>query len=602
MMAGPEIHALNEQAALGEVVMPERSQFAHLLRHFLERFFSSEATRPGGDTKARLVQIAFATGLPPMIVAMYLWPVYHPYIVFRRERAFDLPPVPYWLQVNHHFFFVVYSLVALGLAAVFEWDLFFPDLLDLFVLKTLPVDSRRLFAARVSAIAILIGGFLLDANLLAPIVLPLATDPKDLTRFVVGQVGSTLCAGLFAGALVLAVQSTLLGVLGERLFRRISLALQGAAVVMLVMLLLLFPVLSGATPALLQSGSGWVLWFPPFWFLGIYERALGGANALPVFGELAQIGVMATGAAVALTAVAYPVAYLRRTRALIEGPPKGAMRFRPWRALNMVLDVTTLRKPVKRAVFHFIGQTLARIPRFRIYLVMYGGVGLSIVLAMLLRLQVVGGHVEFRIAIQGAGAVIGVVAFWVIAGLRTTLGSAENWQQLWIWRVVQGNPPAFESAVERAEATRMWAVMAGLGAALLTQGLLYLFTAPSQRSLASLEAQFVVAVGACVLLSDGLFLRTTRVPFSGGPEVEGENPGLTVLRFVTLFPLVVALAAGLEGVMEFGPKQLGIVSALIVVAHLWLRKKNREHLRLFSEQLEMDEGEEEIPGRLGLRS
>jgi hypothetical protein len=71
--------ALNAQAALNLVRPPERSQFSWLIRHFLERFFNHETASPDGDAKTRLVLIAFATGLPWLMVAVYLWPVYHPF-------------------------------------------------------------------------------------------------------------------------------------------------------------------------------------------------------------------------------------------------------------------------------------------------------------------------------------------------------------------------------------------------------------------------------------------------------------------------------------------------------------------------------------------
>src|SRR5580693_1518339 len=187
MMAEPEILPLNAQAALGPVRLPERSQFAHLYRHFLERFFNHETASPDGDAKTRLVQIALATGLPPFLIAIYLWPVYHPIAGWPPGHPSTGAPPAYWLQVNHHFFFVVYSFIVMGIATVFEWDLFFPDLLDLSVLGPLPIHSRSAFAARVAAIAILIGSLLLDGNLFSSIVLPMAMDPPDLLRFLVGH-------------------------------------------------------------------------------------------------------------------------------------------------------------------------------------------------------------------------------------------------------------------------------------------------------------------------------------------------------------------------------------------------------------------------------
>jgi hypothetical protein len=151
---------LNAQAALGVVRPPHRSQLSWLIRHFLERFFNHETASPDGDAKTRMVQLACATGLPGFAVAVYLWPVYHPFPHWPPGQHSTGGPPPYWLQVNHHFFFVLYSFVVMGIVTVFEWDLFFPDLLDIFVLTNLPIPVRRLFLARVSAIAIFIAGFL----------------------------------------------------------------------------------------------------------------------------------------------------------------------------------------------------------------------------------------------------------------------------------------------------------------------------------------------------------------------------------------------------------------------------------------------------------
>lgn len=190
MMSEPEILPLQAQASRGQVRAPKRSQFSHLLRHFLERFFCHETASPDGDARTRLIQIAVAAGLPGFVVALYLWPEYHSFIPYlRNHRVIWLPgPPPYWAQVNQHFFFTVYSFVVMGIVAVFEWDLFFPDLLDICVLKPLPITDRRTFLARVTAIVILLGGLLFDTNVLATLVLPAAIDPPNLPRFLAGHI------------------------------------------------------------------------------------------------------------------------------------------------------------------------------------------------------------------------------------------------------------------------------------------------------------------------------------------------------------------------------------------------------------------------------
>jgi hypothetical protein len=464
MMSEPEILPLNAQAALGNVREPERSQFSHLVRHFLERFFNHETASPDGDAKARLVLIAFTTGLPGFVVALYLWPYYHsclPYM--RNHRVVWVPgPPPYWAQVNQHFFFALYSFVVMGIATVFEWDMFFPDLLDLCVLKTLPIAEVRTFLARVAAIAIFIAGFLFDANIFAILVLPSAMDPPNLPRFLAAHLLAVFGSGLFAATFILATQGVLLSILGERLFRKISLVIQSLSITVLLMLLLLFPVLSGVVPFVLQSGASYAIFFPPFWFLGIYQRLLEGPSALPIYALLAQTGGVALILVAGLAILAYPFAYLRRERQLVEGPSARSTRNRLGQPIVRLIQGTLVKPPVRRAVFRFISQTLLRVQRYRIYLVLYGGVGVSVVAASILRLSVVHQQVSMQISSDGIRAATGIMAFWMISGLRMAFVSSGNEQGSWIFRLVHGRPPHFNAAMEQLRAARVWVLLWGL--------------------------------------------------------------------------------------------------------------------------------------------
>src|SRR5271165_3250040 len=437
------VQSLNVQAALGPVRLPERTQFSHLVRHFLERFFNHETASATGDGKTRLVQIACAAGLPGLMVAVYLWPLYHPVIVYPPHPHLIPGPPPYWAQANHHFFFVMYSFVAMGLVTVFEWDMFFPDLLDVFVLGTLPIPSRRQFLARVCAIAVLVAGFLVDANLLAILVLPLATDPPQLMALLLCHASAVALSGLFSAGLVLAIQGTLLALLGEKLFRRTSLLLQGATVAAFLILLLLFPVLSGITPALLQSNASVARWFPPFWFLAVFQQHLPDAPTLPEWPQLAHRGILATLLIWSVSVAAYPPAHTRRVRALVQGT--SSRRRRNWllAPFHRVLHLTILRAPLRRGVFHFISQTILRVPRYRIYLVLYFGVGFALVVASILRLDVRRGHLEGAYSADGIRVAIGIIAFWVVAGLRSAFASPGNQQGGWIFRGIHGNPPSY---------------------------------------------------------------------------------------------------------------------------------------------------------------
>src|SRR5271168_3827171 len=125
--------SLAVQASIYRDEQPQRTQFQVLLRHFLYRFFNSETGDGDGQTKARVLQIAYAIALPGLCVALFLFPPYH----FPGGR-------PFWSQIADHYFYVMYSFVAIGAVTIFVWDLFFPDLLDVFVLSTLSIEPRTL--------------------------------------------------------------------------------------------------------------------------------------------------------------------------------------------------------------------------------------------------------------------------------------------------------------------------------------------------------------------------------------------------------------------------------------------------------------------------
>jgi len=588
----PDPLSLQDQAALGPMQQPARSQFAHLLRHFLERFFNHETASPEGDAKARLVLIACATGLPGFVIALYLWPVYHPWS--------GIAP-PYWLQVNHHFFYVVYSMVVMGIIAVFEWDLFFPDLLDLFVLKSLPVQDRTVFQARVAAISVFVIGFLFDANVLAPLVLPAATDPPSVSRFLLGHMLAVGASGLFAALLVLAMQSTLLALVGDRLFRKLSLFLQGLIISALVMLLLLFPTLSGIVPLCLESGSVYVLCFPPFWFLGIYQCLLEGASALPVYARLAQCGFVAVGLTAAVVLLTYPLAYLRKVRALAEGPGTHSRRSRIYLPFKRLIHSTIARNPQRRAVFHFLGETLLRVQRYRIYLVLYGGVGISIVATTLLRITVVHQQVRCAVTTDGILASLGIVVFWVIAGLHVAFASPGNRQGSWVFRVVHGRPVPFQTAMEQHNAVRVWVLPAGFLVSMIACFTARFIAPPELLTGPSTCAEMLVAAGMCLLLTDILYLNVTTVGLTGEPDGAPSNMAITVAKYFIAIPVFAWLPVVAEPWIAADISHSLVTVAAVAAVHWALERRHRGIVQEHCNRRALEDDEEEFPLKLGLR-
>jgi len=432
-------------------------------------------------------------------------------------------------------------------------------------------------------------------------VLPASFDPANLTRLLSGHLCAVLGAGLFSAVFILALQGVLLSVLGAGLFRRLSLLLQGLCIAALLMLLMLFPVLSGAVPVLLQQHSRIALCSPPFWFLGIYQRLLEGPAALPIYSRLAQTACIALAITLAVAMLAYPVAYVRRVRQLVVG--SGARDTRLWTAspVNALLHATVLRSPVRRAVFHFISQTLQRVQRYRIYLVLYGGVGLSVVVASILRLTVAHGQVGVEVSADGVRAAVAIVAFWTIAGLRMAFVSPGNRQGSWVFRIVDGRPAQLDTALEQLKAAELWVL---LWAAIVSLGACAAFRviAPAElRSWPATASLVFLAASLCLLLTDAFFLNVKTVAFSGDTAREQPNLAMALLKYYMFFPVVVWVPVAWQPWLAAGFLHFGLGVFAVAAAHLGFRALHRRAIQEHCAMPGLEDGEDDFPMKLGLR-
>ncbi len=587
IFAPPEhaVLSLEVQAGMAVTVPRERGQFRLLVSHFLDRFLNNEMVSTEDEAKTRLIQIACAIGLPGLFVAMALFPPYH----FPGGR-------PFWLQISDQYFYVMYSMAAMGIVTVFEWDSFFPELLDVFVLSTLPIQNRKLFLARIAAVSIFLCIFLIGANLLGIVFLPAASDlPSPALHFLAHLVAVSM-SGMFSAALFLTLQGLVLAALGERLSRKVSPFLQGLSIMALSMVFFLSPVLSRSLQALMNSSSAAVRYFPPFWFLGIYERLLRGPSALPVFSELAQRGCWATLWMITTAIVIYPAAYKRRTSQLIQGSVARDGESLIAKPINTLLHATLLRNPVQRGVYHFIGQTLPRTRRHRGYLAMYGGIGLALIAAGAARLTVGHGHIRVALSPDGLQAAIPVAVFWTIAGLRTAFVSPADERGSWIFRITCGRP-----GVHQLMAAQTWTLVLGMTIATATVAALHLAAPAEARDWKTITVQVLVAAALCLLLTDAFFLKVKIIPFTGVTVPSRTNLVFGIVLYFGLFPPLVWLTLSCERWIEARALHIAIAIFAVALAHVAMSIAHRRIVREHSSLLDLDEDEEVFPQRLGLR-
>jgi uncharacterized membrane protein YwzB len=585
IFAPPEfpVLSLEVQAHLPVVEAHEQSQFRLLISHFLERFFNNDMVSADGETKARLLQVVYAIALPGMVVALFLFPLYHAPL----ER-------PFWSQVSDHYFYVLYSFVAVGAVSIFAWDLLFPDLLDLFVLSPLPIVGARLFRSRIVAAILFLGLFLLGSSALGAIFYPLLSDPPGLARHLIAHVSAVLAAGAFAAALILSLQGLITTVVGERFSRAISPFLQVIAMMVFLTILLLFALSSRFLEVLVNLHVA--RYFPPFWFLGIYETLLAGSSSLPVFRGLAKTGCLATAVVFALTIVSYPLAYRRRMRYLVEGSEVFDTRNIAIVPIHRLLHATLLRNAVQRGIYHFISCSLLRTQRHRVYMAMYGGLGLALLLACTVLLKLSHGHPGFALSPDGLRAAVPIAAFWTIAGLRTAFLSPADRRGGWIFRVILGRPTSAQLGT-----TVRWILPCVLGLTLGMVALISRVAPPELRGWNSLACQVLIAVGLCLLLTDALFLKVRTIPFTGEARASATNLAFILLQYFGLFPPLILISAGLEPWLEASVWHVVGMVAVIGAVHLALLRIHSKDAEYHANLIDLDEDEEEFPQRLGLR-
>ncbi len=586
LRADVTVLSLSQQVRLAELRRPDqRGTLEVLVRHFLDRLLTNEAF--GEDTALRITQLAYAIALPGLIVAMFLFPAYH---------GIPPGPRPYWSQACDHLFYVMYALMVMGAVTLFQWELLFPDVTDMYVLTSLPLRRGEQLIGRAAALMLFLGAVLVGTNLLGALFFPAVADLKGMwwRHLAVHCIAVTVC-GVFAAALFVAIQALLVCTLGTRVFRRISAMVQALVLAVLLMVFFLFPVLAHFLKALLSSGTWPVLWFPPFWFLGIYERMLWGSAALPIFGYLAERGLLATGFAILVAAAAYPIAYARRVRQLIEGGDRAADTSLKLRFLQKLLHRWILRRPEARGVYHLISLTLARSQRLQLYLAMYGGVGLALAVSGIIMFRVGDAPVQVNLSIWGLRSSAPIVAFWTVLGLRTALASPVGRSGRWLFGVIGGKPKR-----DQVKAAKLWVLLTTLILTLSTRAVAFTIGPAVLRGARTISAQLLVDVALCVLLTDFFFSDFADIPFTGIRVNTTMELPLIFVRYLIGFPALMLLTVSWEERIEVRWSNLLLTVLVLIAAHIAMMR--RADRRWIEQQESMDTIDDDslTPG-LGLR-
>ncbi len=561
-----------------------RGSFEVLVRHLFARLLHSTTLDVDDAASAgRTAQLAYAAALPTVLFALYLFPAYHN----------PLGKPGFWEQASHHFFYVDASFAVMGLAAVLLWDGLFPDPLDALILTHLPVAASRMLAARVLALVVFLGGILLGTCLLGILFFPAVADlPVPFLRHILAHAAAVFASGLCAVFAVLAPRGAVVCCFSQRWAQRLSTMLQAACVLLFTVLLVVEPLLGHLLPSLLASPA-W-RWFPPFWFLGLYEHLLLGAGAQAAFAGFARSGLLALAALAVATAAFYPAAYARRTRQLIEGAPSrtGALSRLAGQLLRPVLPGDGR----SRAVVCWIGQTLPRLPRTRLLLAFFAALVLAAPFSVLLLKLAPATPADAALALRIARLAPPLAALLTVAGLRAAFRLPAAERGAWAFRGVHGRAQA-----AHRRGAEVWAACCGAAAAVLTTLLTLLALPQSARAAWSVRGQAFTGALLALLYADSLFLRERPIPFTERRAATVNDLSFAVVAFFAVLPGLAFASAAAEAWLEGSRLRTLCVSAGAALAHCGLR---RLRARMSKGEAGLPDMEEELllPGEIGLRS
>lgn len=145
-------------------------QFRVLHREFLLRLFDVEllSTHARGDASALLGQISVLIVLVGLVFVA-------PVVVFDAK----MPPATFLIasmSVQH--FLISTTMLLVGLLAVFSWHSTFPEKRDILILSPLPLPTRTIFLAKISAIGSALGIAVLLLHSLAGLAWPFVLNKR----------------------------------------------------------------------------------------------------------------------------------------------------------------------------------------------------------------------------------------------------------------------------------------------------------------------------------------------------------------------------------------------------------------------------------------
>lgn len=538
--------------------------FWRLVSHFGMRLFSGTSDSGEGGLGLSVSAILAMLAAPGAFISILLLDKYSSLLrFFRGNQAFD----PYAASLSDQYFFLAFSMAITGIVTVLKWDSIFPDRRDYMNLAPLPIATRRIFLANITAIILIALAFAVDVNAASSILFPMDVtmeQPKFIfyMQFASAHFLGVLLASLFIFFAMFAVIGALMVTLPESVFRRISLYLR----IFIVMLLLGLLCSTFAVPQLLHTlGSdphSVLRWLPPVWFLGLLRSVLGKADA--DLAQLGRLGWQAMGCVVVLAPAVYVVSYYRYFIRIPETLDTTLRNRAPKTLLPMAwMDQFILHSPFERALYRFTLKTLLRSERHSLLFGAFSGLGLVLALQMLAS-AVTGGHGQDGLPRAELLSAPFVLAYFVICGLRFVFDIPAELRANWVHQVILDHAQHEAATLARKVILTFvlpWALLACLPFSIRAWG----WTVG--------VGHVLVLLASCSLLAQFLLRRFRKIPFTCTYPAWKQNATVMILFYVLGFWAFAFLLPGLEhALLVQTPFFLWALSAVFLLASMALRR------------------------------
>lgn len=480
----------------------ERRQWRRLLRMSFGRLMDAALASREVAAEYFVIWSAALLLVPPLFYAVQRTSVY-PWI---RRRSLDALQT---VALTDRLFFVVWSMLAAMLIASVLWDALFPDKTDQQILGVLPVGSRTVAAARLTASLAVALAFIIAIALPTAVLYGLAGSAHPsigtIPEVFAGHLAATVLSGLFVFCALLLVRGLLLVALGPAAARKAAVLLQLVTVLLLVESFMFLP---GIVPGLVRelrqgNGTGW----PPAWFIAVYSWMAG--PVIPGAASAARSAGTATLGAALLAVAAYLLPARASARRAIESRQEN--RSGPLLPSAVaVLGRLVLWRSTSRALFRFTVLTVVRNGRPLLVVATYLGLGLALAGLRLTSASVRGRPLPLDAPYDYLVSVPLVLAFSLSVGLRSAFTTPAELPANWTFRLTAGGTASC------ANATR--AVLMTLGILPVSLGVLALGAWLWGWAAAAPVAAMHAASG--LVLCEVLTLGCRAVPFACARRVD----------------------------------------------------------------------------------